>query len=212
MAGTRVTPVPVLHGRLPIYGYRVGSFAYVTDCSAIPDASWPLLEGLDVLVLDALRHAPHPTHFTVAQALDGDRARAAGPRAAHPHRPRPAARRDVAPASRPASSWHMMVWLCLFTDRRQGEVGARRADGHSHVVTGTRGSVEVIHYPDEPRPMRWHQPVLALGNFDGLHRGHLKIVERVVRTAAERSATPLRPHLRSRTRRASSGPTRRRRC
>jgi riboflavin kinase / FMN adenylyltransferase len=51
--------------------------------------------------------------------------------------------------------------------------------------------VEVIHYPDEPRPMRWHQPVLALGNFDGLHRGHLKILERVVRTAAERSATPL---------------------
>ncbi len=51
--------------------------------------------------------------------------------------------------------------------------------------------MEVIHYPDEPRPMRWHQPVLALGNFDGLHRGHLKIVERVVRTAAERSATPL---------------------
>jgi riboflavin kinase/FMN adenylyltransferase len=51
--------------------------------------------------------------------------------------------------------------------------------------------VEVIQYPDEPRPMRWHQPVLALGNFDGLHRGHLKIVERVVRTAVERSATPL---------------------
>jgi riboflavin kinase / FMN adenylyltransferase len=51
--------------------------------------------------------------------------------------------------------------------------------------------VEVIRYPDEPRPIRWHQPVLALGNFDGLHRGHMKIVERVVRTAAERSATPL---------------------
>jgi riboflavin kinase/FMN adenylyltransferase len=51
--------------------------------------------------------------------------------------------------------------------------------------------MDVIHYPDDPRPLCWHQPVLALGNFDGLHRGHLKIVERVVRTAAERSATPL---------------------
>jgi riboflavin kinase / FMN adenylyltransferase len=51
--------------------------------------------------------------------------------------------------------------------------------------------LEIIHYPDEPRPMRWHQPVLALGNFDGLHRGHMKVVERVVRTATERSATPL---------------------
>ncbi len=70
VGGTRVTPVPVLHGQLPIYGYRVGGFAYLTDCSAIPDATWPLLEGLDVLVLDALRHVPHPTHFTVAQALE----------------------------------------------------------------------------------------------------------------------------------------------
>jgi phosphoribosyl 1,2-cyclic phosphate phosphodiesterase len=70
VAGTRVTPVPVLHGQLPIYGYRVGGFAYLTDCSSIPDASWSLLDGLDVLVLDALRHVPHPTHFTVAQALD----------------------------------------------------------------------------------------------------------------------------------------------
>ena len=49
-----VTPVPVLHGRLPIYGYRIGSFAYVTDCSAVPEESWPLLEGVRVLALDAL--------------------------------------------------------------------------------------------------------------------------------------------------------------
>lgn len=70
VAGTRVDPVPVLHGLLPIHGFRVGAFAYVTDCSAIPDATWPLLEGLDLLVIGALRHAPHPTHFTVAQALD----------------------------------------------------------------------------------------------------------------------------------------------
>ena len=65
-----VTPVPVLHGRLPIYGYRVGSFAYVTDCSAIPDESWALLDGVRTLAVDALRDRPHPTHFTVAQALE----------------------------------------------------------------------------------------------------------------------------------------------
>jgi phosphoribosyl 1,2-cyclic phosphate phosphodiesterase len=70
IAGTTVTPVPVLHGELPIYGYRLGTFAYLTDCSAIPDASWPLLEGVRTLVVDALRHRPHPTHFTVAQALE----------------------------------------------------------------------------------------------------------------------------------------------
>ncbi len=51
--------------------------------------------------------------------------------------------------------------------------------------------MDLIHYPDDPRPARWQQPVLALGNFDGLHVGHMKIVEQVVRAAGERSATPL---------------------
>ena len=49
--------------------------------------------------------------------------------------------------------------------------------------------MQVIHYPDDPRPPRWHQPVLALGNFDGMHRGHLKIIERVRRGAEERGST-----------------------
>lgn len=69
LGGQVVVPVPIFHGRLPILGYRVGGFAYLTDCSAIPDSSWPLLEGVRVLAIDALRDAPHPTHFTVAQAL-----------------------------------------------------------------------------------------------------------------------------------------------
>jgi riboflavin kinase / FMN adenylyltransferase len=49
--------------------------------------------------------------------------------------------------------------------------------------------VDVIYFPDDPRPPRWVSPVLALGNFDGLHRGHVKIIERVNRRAAERGAT-----------------------
>jgi len=49
--------------------------------------------------------------------------------------------------------------------------------------------MQVIHYPDDPRPAMWRQPVLALGNFDGMHRGHLKIIERVRRGAEERGAT-----------------------
>jgi phosphoribosyl 1,2-cyclic phosphate phosphodiesterase len=69
IGGAVVVPVPVLHGELPIYGYRLGAFAYLTDCSAIPEPSWPLLEGVRVLMIDALRDAPHPTHFTVAEAL-----------------------------------------------------------------------------------------------------------------------------------------------
>jgi len=69
IGSTEVVPVPLVHGTHPILGYRMGRFAYLTDCSEIPDASWPLLEGLDVVVLDALRHRPHPTHFTLTEAL-----------------------------------------------------------------------------------------------------------------------------------------------
>ncbi len=63
------TPVPLLHGSRGIYGYRVGNFAYLTDCSAIPDESWPLLDGVDVVILDALRERPHPTHFSLGESL-----------------------------------------------------------------------------------------------------------------------------------------------
>ena len=67
--GQDVIPVPLWHGRQSILGFRVGRFAYLTDCSRIPDSSWPLLTDLDVVVLDALRDRPHPTHFTVADAV-----------------------------------------------------------------------------------------------------------------------------------------------
>ena len=62
-------PIPVLHGSRTILGYRIGSFAYLTDCSGIPDTSWPLLSGVRTLILDALRERPHPTHLSVEQAL-----------------------------------------------------------------------------------------------------------------------------------------------
>jgi phosphoribosyl 1,2-cyclic phosphate phosphodiesterase len=68
--GVRVVPVPVWHGTMPVLGFRFGSFAYVTDCSRIPDDSWPLLEGVETLVMGALRDEPHPTHFTVAEAVE----------------------------------------------------------------------------------------------------------------------------------------------
>ncbi len=70
LSGVEIVPVPLLHGRRPILGFRFGRFAYLTDCNAIPDGSWALLEGVEVLVLDALRDRPHPTHFSVAEALD----------------------------------------------------------------------------------------------------------------------------------------------
>jgi len=68
-----VRPVPIFHGQRPILGFRLDGFGYLTDCSRIPDESWALLEGLDLLVLDALREKPHPTHFSIAEAVDAAR-------------------------------------------------------------------------------------------------------------------------------------------
>ena len=65
----RVQPIPLMHGARPILGYRFGNFAYLTDCNRIPDQAWPLLDGVEIMILDALRHRAHPTHFTVAEAL-----------------------------------------------------------------------------------------------------------------------------------------------
>jgi phosphoribosyl 1,2-cyclic phosphate phosphodiesterase len=65
----KVIPIPLVHGPFSVLGFRVGDVAYCTDVSEIPAESWPLLEGLDVLVLDALRERPHPAHFSVDEAL-----------------------------------------------------------------------------------------------------------------------------------------------
>jgi len=70
LLGARVTPIRLRHGRLGVLGFRFGDIAYCTDTNGIPDESWPLLEGLDVLVLDALRPRPHATHFSLDEAVE----------------------------------------------------------------------------------------------------------------------------------------------
>jgi phosphoribosyl 1,2-cyclic phosphate phosphodiesterase len=68
--GTRVIPIRLKHGpRFEVLGFRVGNVAYCSDTNEIPPESWPLLEGLDVLILDALRDRPHATHFSLDQAI-----------------------------------------------------------------------------------------------------------------------------------------------
>ena len=70
LLGVTVRPFRLWHGRTPVLGFRIGDVAYATDCNRIPEESWPLLQGLDTLVIDALWEEPHPTHFCVAEALD----------------------------------------------------------------------------------------------------------------------------------------------
>lgn len=67
--GLRIIPIPLEHGSLPVYGYRCGDFAYLTDCNHIPPASLEMLADLNILILDGLRFTPHRTHFNIPQAV-----------------------------------------------------------------------------------------------------------------------------------------------
>ena len=72
--GVEIIPIPVSHGDWTILGFRIGSFAYITDTNGIPDSSMALLEGIETLALDGLRTAPrHPTHFTIEEAVECSR-------------------------------------------------------------------------------------------------------------------------------------------
>ncbi len=67
--GIQVTPIRLIHGRLPIFGYRIGNMAYLTDFKHIPEEEYAKLEGLDVLIIDALREQPHISHETIEEAF-----------------------------------------------------------------------------------------------------------------------------------------------
>ncbi|MDR0431206.1 MAG: MBL fold metallo-hydrolase [Tannerellaceae bacterium] len=69
VAGIPVVPVRIMHACMPIFGYRIGKMAYLTDVKTIPKEEFAKLKGLDVLILDALRHKPHLSHENVEEAL-----------------------------------------------------------------------------------------------------------------------------------------------
>ncbi len=69
-AGLEIQTFPLVHGRWTVTGLRCRDFAYLTDVNLIPDESWAFLDGLETLVLDAVRYKPHPNHFNFEQAMD----------------------------------------------------------------------------------------------------------------------------------------------
>ena len=69
-AGVPVIPIRVMHGKLPILGYRIGNMAYLTDVKYLPEEEYAKLEGLELLILTALRTGSHPTHQSLDEALD----------------------------------------------------------------------------------------------------------------------------------------------
>lgn len=70
IGSVQVTPIRVMHGRLPILGYRINDFAYITDMLTMPDEEYEKLKGLDVLIMNALRIESHMTHQNLEQALE----------------------------------------------------------------------------------------------------------------------------------------------
>lgn len=70
IGNTDIVPFLVMHGKLPILGYRIGRFAYITDMKTLPAESMPFLNGVEVLVVNGLRHTPHPTHQTIEEAVE----------------------------------------------------------------------------------------------------------------------------------------------
>ena len=67
--GVKIEPVEVMHGKLPIYGYRIGKFAYITDAKTIADEEKEKLENLDVLIINSLRDKPHFAHMSYSEAM-----------------------------------------------------------------------------------------------------------------------------------------------
>ena len=65
-----IIPVPIMHGQMQILGFRIENMAYLTDCSGVPEESMKLLDGLDLLIVDALKRKPHSTHFCLSQAIE----------------------------------------------------------------------------------------------------------------------------------------------
>ena len=210
--GVRFVPVPLVHGEMEVLGYRFGRAAYLTDFSRLPEASAALLEGLDDLILDALRDVPHPMHMTVEQSLalidKLKPKRACFTHIAHdlPH---------AATNERLRKAGYPQVQLAydgltfeVETEARAAEV---RTGGGLRVFTSGedwaaafgregKGLTQRKNTEDTekstPRAQRriavprgaGRGSVIAIGNFDGIHLGHQRLLEYCIALARESGA------------------------
>jgi phosphoribosyl 1,2-cyclic phosphate phosphodiesterase len=192
LLGIPFVPVPLLHGDMEVLGFRFGRAAYLTDFSKVPDSSMALLEGLDELVLDALRDIPHPMHQTVDQALA----------LIHQLKPRRAWFTHIAhdlPHSETNERLQKMGYahVQLAYDGLEFEVQAEaanqilRASGVSQASRASAESTKPTRLSAFSSSQAWasrfgtfgHTSVLAIGNFDGIHLGHQAILRATVERA-----------------------------
>jgi len=192
LLGIPFIPVPLLHGEMEVLGFRFGRAAYLTDFSRIPDFSMALLEGLDELVLDALRDIPHPMHQTVEQALAIIQRLKPG-RAWFTH-----IAHDLPHAETNARLLRMgFPHVQLAYDGLEFDVQVNAADGPSLnqekpqqsqiAVNDSRSTRLSAFSTSQAWASRYatygHTSVLAIGNFDGIHLGHQAILRATVERA-----------------------------
>jgi riboflavin kinase/FMN adenylyltransferase len=188
LLGVKITPIPLVHGEMTVLGFRFGRAAYLTDFNSVPESSFALLQGLDDVILDALRDTPHPMHQTVEQAL------------------------ALVEKIKPKHAW----FTHIAHDLGHAATNERlRKQGHANVQLAYDGlKLEIAtEHPAAikdsefiiPRldglavftaPEEWREfyaagsrgSVLAIGNFDGIHLGHQTILQEATNRAAKSGA------------------------
>jgi phosphoribosyl 1,2-cyclic phosphate phosphodiesterase len=187
--GVPFIPVPLLHGNMEVLGFRFGPAAYLTDFSHIPDSSMALLQGLDELILDALRDIPHPMHQTVDQALA----------IIQQLKPRRAWFTHIAHDLPHAETNERLVSLGfphvqLAYDGLEFEIQVDEDDSllpnqekpHDLQIAGAESRPNRLSafFTSEAWASRYatfgHDSVLTIGNFDGIHLGHQAILRATV--------------------------------
>jgi phosphoribosyl 1,2-cyclic phosphate phosphodiesterase len=198
LLGLNFIPVPMVHGEMEVLGFRFGNAAYLTDFSQIPDSSMPLLEGLEVLILDALRDIPHPMHQTVDQAIaviDKLKPR----RAWFTHIAHDLAHAETNDRLVKLGYPHVQLAydglqfelpvdatsedLASDNAEAKGNSVARGANPHFSVFTSSQAwATRFATYG--------HPSVLAIGSFDGIHLGHQAVMRAAVERAKALKAVP----------------------
>jgi riboflavin kinase/FMN adenylyltransferase len=188
LLGVKITPIPLVHGEMTVLGFRFGRAAYLTDFNSVPESSFALLQGLDDVILDALRDTPHPMHQTVEQALalveKIKPKRAWFTHIAH----------DLGHAAtneRLRKQGHANVQLAYDGLRLEIATDHPAAIKDSEFIIPRLDGLAVFTAPEEWREFYaagGRGSVLAIGNFDGIHLGHQTILQEATNRAAKSGA------------------------